>query len=263
MTRYAGDQINNSNNVDNITANYRKVTTGSQLSTPQLQALLIKTQNEDWGTLTTDPLTLNPNIKVSESNSTFSRIVRAVQDYSEIYFIGNPQTNAGGESNKTECVIWINSNTHTGGAELSSEGRWTALENHIQVAVPTYDPIWVYYGVPDGWIWRADGVVATQYGNYGGGWFPIIDGANSPQALAVVVNGAGTGGVTSSPVGINGQSIISFAYGTIVTLTATAYPGSVFAGWSGAASGTGTAAITMNSNQIVTARFDLVPPPPP
>jgi hypothetical protein len=261
MSRYAGDQINNSNNVDNITANYRRVITGSQLGTPQLQALLIKTQNEDWGTLTTDPLTQNPNIKVSESNSTFSRIVRAVQDYAEIYFIGNPQTNAGGESNKTECVIWINSNTHTGGAELSSEGRWAALENHIHVAIPTFDQIWVYYGVPDGWIWRAGGVVATQ-NDYGDGWFPVIDSASGPQALAVVVQGSGSGTVTSSPVGINGQSIVTYAYGTIVTLTASPALGSVFVGWSGAASGTGAAAITMNSNQIVIARFDLAAPPP-
>jgi hypothetical protein len=152
--------------------NYRKVVTGSQLGTPQLQALLIKTANEDWGTLTADPL--NPNIKISDPDTTFTRIVRAVQSYAEIYFIGNPQTNCGGESNKTECVIWINSNTHTGAVELSSEGRWTALENHIHTAIPTYDPIWIYYGVPDGWIWRAGGVVATQGGDHGDGWFPVI-----------------------------------------------------------------------------------------
>jgi hypothetical protein len=151
--------------------NYRKVVTGSQLGTPQLQALLIKTVNEDWGTLTPDPL--NPNIKISDPDTIFTRIVRAVQSYAEIYFIGNPQVGAGGESNKTECVIWINSNTHTGGIELSSEGRWTALENHIQTAIPTYDPIFIYYGVPDGWIWRAGGIVANN-SNKGDGWFPII-----------------------------------------------------------------------------------------
>jgi len=241
-----------------VTANYRKVTTGSQLGTPQLQALLIKTANEDWGTLTTDPLTQNPNIKVSEPSSTFSRIIRAVQDYAEIYFIGNPQTNAGGESNKTECVIWVNVNTNTSGGELRSEGRWTELENHIHLAIPTFDQIWVYYGVPDGWIWRAGGVVATQ-NDYGAGWFPVIDLASGPQALAVVTRGSGSGTVTSSPVGINGQSIVTYAYGTIVTLTASPALGSVFAGWSGAASGTGAAAITMNSNQIVIATFNEIP----
>ena len=155
-----------------VTANYRKVTTGSQLGTPQLQALLIKTVNEDWGTLTTDPLTQNPNIKVSDSNTLFAKIVRAVQDHAEIYFIGNPQTNAGGESNKTECVIWVNVNTNTSGGELRSEGRWTELEDYLHLAVPTADPIWVYFAVPDGWIYRVDGFIPVQ-ANYGNG-FPVI-----------------------------------------------------------------------------------------
>jgi hypothetical protein len=228
------------------------------LGTPQLQPILIKTYNEDWGTLTTDPLTQNPNIKISEPSSTFSRVVRAVQDYAEIYFIGNPQYAVGGENNITECVMWVNVNTNTSGGELRSEGRWTELENHIHLAIPTFDQIWVYYGAPDGWIWRAGGVVATQ-NDYGDGWFPVIDAPSGPQALAVVVQGSGSGTVTSSPVGINGQSIVTYAYGTIVTLTASPAPGSVFAGWSGAASGTGAAAITMNSNQIVIATFNDIP----
>jgi hypothetical protein len=155
--------------------NYRKVTTGSQLGTPQLQALLIKTYNEDWGTLTADPL--NPNIKISDPDTIFTRIVRAVQSYAEIYFIGNPQTNCGGESIVTECVIWINSNTHTGGVELTSEGQWTALASHIQASIPTSDAVYVWYGVPEGWIWRADDVVATQGGDKGDGWFPVILGS--------------------------------------------------------------------------------------
>jgi hypothetical protein len=158
-----------------VTANYRKVTTGSQLGTPQLQALLIKTYNEDWGTLTTDTLTQNPNIKVSESSTLFAKIVRAVQDHAEIYFIGNPQVAAGGESNVTECVMWVNVNTNTSGGELRSEGRWTELEDYLHLAVPTGDTIYVFFAVPDGWIWRADGIVATANGNKGLGWFPVID----------------------------------------------------------------------------------------
>jgi len=154
-----------------VTANYRKVTTGSQLGTPQLQALLIKTYNEDWGTLTTDSLTGNINIKVSEGDTIFAKIVGAVQDYAEIYFIGNPQVGAGGENNVTECVIWVNVNTNTSGGELRSETRWTALENHIQASIPTTEETQVWFAVPDGWIWRADGMVATS-GNRGNGWFP-------------------------------------------------------------------------------------------
>jgi hypothetical protein len=156
-----------------VTANYRKVITGSQLGTPQLQTLMIKTYNEDWGTLTTDPLTQNPNIKVSDSNTLFAKIVRAVQDHAEIYFIGNPQYAPGGETSVTECIMMVNVNTNTSGGELRSEGRWTELEDYLQLAIPTSDPIYVYFAVPDGWIYRVDGIIPTraQQGNY----FPTIE----------------------------------------------------------------------------------------
>jgi hypothetical protein len=157
-------------NVVDVAANYRKVITGSQLGTPQLQALLIKTYNEDWGNIVTEPETQNDNIRVSAPGSTFSRIIRAVQDYAEIYYIGNPQKNVGGENNVTECVVWVNVNTNTSGGELRSNGRWTELENHIQVNVPTNDPVYVWFAVPDGWVWRADGIVPTS--GEGPGWFP-------------------------------------------------------------------------------------------
>jgi hypothetical protein len=156
----------------NVTANYRRVHTGSQLGTPQLQALMIKTYNEDWGNLVTDPLTQNENIKVSGPDTLFAKIVRAVQDHAEIYFIGNPQEGVGGENNVTECVMWVNVNTNTSGGELRSEGRWTELEDYLHLAVPTGDPIYVWFAVPDGWIWKVDGSVATS--GTGPNWFPSI-----------------------------------------------------------------------------------------
>ena len=46
-------------------------------------------------------------------------------------------------------------------------------------------------------------------------------------------------------------------------LTATADPGSTFAGWSGGGcSGTATCTVTMNSDTAVTATFTANPPPP-
>jgi len=157
----------------NVTANYLKVKTGSQLGTPQLQALLIKTYNESWGNFVTDPATQNENIKFTGPDTTFAKIVRAVQDYAEIYFIGNPQTNCGGENNVTECVFWVNVNTNTSGGELRSEGRWTELESHIQANIPTSDTVYVLFAVPDGWIWRVNGSVANSSSipDY---WPPVI-----------------------------------------------------------------------------------------
>lgn len=73
----------------------------------------------------------------------------------------------------------------------------------------------------------------------------------------VTVNKAGTGAgtVTWSP------NLASYAPGTTVTLTAVPYGGSVFAGWSGDATGaTPSVTITMNANEIVTATFVVVDP---
>jgi hypothetical protein len=79
------------------------------------------------------------------------------------------------------------------------------------------------------------------------------------QKLTVGLNGNGSGTVTSSPSGINcpGDCSESFAAGTQVTLTAAAAPGSSFAGWSGACSGTGTCTLSTSGTQAVSARFVL------
>jgi hypothetical protein len=78
------------------------------------------------------------------------------------------------------------------------------------------------------------------------------------QALTVSVSGAGSGSVTSTPVGINCGADCSETYdaGTQVTLTATASAGSAFDGWSGGCTGTaGNCVIAMNAAQSVTAAF--------
>ena len=78
--------------------------------------------------------------------------------------------------------------------------------------------------------------------------------------LTVAKAGTGLGTVTSAPAGINCGATCTFAYnsGTVVTLTAAANAGSVFAGWSGGGcSGTGTCVVTMSSAQSVTATFNL------
>ncbi len=72
--------------------------------------------------------------------------------------------------------------------------------------------------------------------------------------LNVAKVGAGNGTVTSSPVGT------AFNAGTAVTLTAAANEDSVFSGWSGACTGTGTCKVTLNANLSVTATFGLKDP---
>jgi hypothetical protein len=79
------------------------------------------------------------------------------------------------------------------------------------------------------------------------------------QLLTVTTSSPGSGSVTSSPAGINCGSACSasFESATSVTLTATAASGSVFAGWSGDCSGTGTCQVTMSQARSVTATFAL------
>lgn len=81
--------------------------------------------------------------------------------------------------------------------------------------------------------------------------------ALAQRTLTVSKTGTGSGLVTSSPVGIDcGVSCSTrFSHGSSVTLTASANAGSVFLGWSGACSGTGTCTVTMTADTAVSANF--------
>ena len=81
------------------------------------------------------------------------------------------------------------------------------------------------------------------------------------QTLTVAKSGAGSGTVSSSPAGIacGTTCAASFATGAAVTLSASAAAGSVFSGWSGACTGTGTCAVTMDSAKDVAAAFSALP----
>jgi len=78
-------------------------------------------------------------------------------------------------------------------------------------------------------------------------------------ALTVVKQGSGTGAVTSSPAGISCGTTCNadFAYGTLVTLTASHGSNSEFGGWSGdGCSGTSTTCVvTLNQARSVEASF--------
>ena len=77
--------------------------------------------------------------------------------------------------------------------------------------------------------------------------------------LTVTRAGAGTGTVTSAPAGIScgTDCAESYAQYTAVTLTAAAGSGSLFSGWSGACTGTGSCSVTMSAARNVTATFAL------
>ena len=86
-----------------------------------------------------------------------------------------------------------------------------------------------------------------------------------PHTLSVSKSGSGSGVVSSSPSGISCGSTCSaeFAHGTSVTLSASASSGSVFAGWSGCQSTSGSqCTVSMSQARSVTATFNLAPLPP-
>ena len=78
--------------------------------------------------------------------------------------------------------------------------------------------------------------------------------------LTITTVGAGT--VSSSPAGLNctAACTASFPSGSTLVLTATPASGYVFAGWSGACTGTGACSLAMTSAKAVEARFTAVPP---
>lgn len=77
------------------------------------------------------------------------------------------------------------------------------------------------------------------------------------RSLSVALAGTGTGSVSSAPAGISCGSACSapFAQNVTVTLTASAGSGSLFGGWGGDCSGTGTCSVSMSAARNVTATF--------
>jgi len=84
--------------------------------------------------------------------------------------------------------------------------------------------------------------------------------SSATVGLTVTVSGSGTGTVTSAPAGITCSLVCTatFAAGTSVTLTATPGAGSIFAGWSGACSGSASCTVVLDQARAVTARFSRV-----
>jgi len=85
----------------------------------------------------------------------------------------------------------------------------------------------------------------------------VAAAAPAQYTLFVGRAGKGSGTVSSSPAGIWCGTACSAAYGagTSVTLQAAATPGSAFAGWSGACSGTGACVVSMAAARSVVASF--------
>jgi uncharacterized repeat protein (TIGR02543 family) len=78
-----------------------------------------------------------------------------------------------------------------------------------------------------------------------------ISGLFNIQFLLTTIASAGTGGTVSPPTGY-------FDQGSAVPVTASPAPGFVFAGWSGACTGTGPCSVSMTTVRTVTATFNPI-----
>ncbi len=92
----------------------------------------------------------------------------------------------------------------------------------------------------------------------------VYGGLAGGRRLSTSIEGTGDGEITASPAGMteppNPTYFNQYNPNTIVTLTAKAVPGSVFAGWTGACSGTrSTCVLTMNTDQSAAAIFKSAP----
>ena len=83
------------------------------------------------------------------------------------------------------------------------------------------------------------------------------NGSCGSCTLSISKTGSGGGTVTSSPAGLacGSSCTATFATGTVVTLSATPDAGSVFTGWSGACTGTGSCAFTIGAPMSISANF--------
>jgi len=112
-----------------------------------------------------------------------------------------------------------------------------------------------------GGTWSGSGITWVLSGYSKQQYYARFTGSPTGQAtLALTKDGAGAGTVVSTPGGIDCGSTCTadFAVGTSVTLTAQAAQGSVFQGWSGDCSGTGSCNVTLSGSRSVTASFGSV-----
>jgi len=96
----------------------------------------------------------------------------------------------------------------------------------------------------------ATGRVTTNFINQ------VVGLLTNSFTIEITTAGTGTGAVTASPPGP------LYTNGAIVTLTAVPDSGSQFAGWSGDATGSANATVTMNASKAVTATFNSAPGAP-
>lgn len=131
-----------------------RVVTGGQMGSLDIQFIMIKCYNSAFTITSTAN---DPYEYISNSNDGLAQIVAVVQDFAEIYYVGLPEANSGGENNLTRVIIGINPVSARGldpaYAYPSATGRWDALETALNDQISDGGAE-AWFGIPGyGWSW--------------------------------------------------------------------------------------------------------------
>jgi hypothetical protein len=129
-----------------------------------------------------------------------------------------------------------------------ADGSYSAIVNHAWTGTVT--------PTKTGYVFSPS---SASYANVASNQIQNYTASLNTYNLIVSKLGTGSGTVTSLPIGINCGPDCSepYTYGQLVTLTATPDGTSIFAGWSGACSGSDNCTLTMDAAKTVTATFTL------
>jgi hypothetical protein len=192
---------------------------------------------------------------------------------------------SGACTGTSACVVTIDGNKRVTATFSISGGRVLTVQKAGTGSGPvTSNPSGISCGTTCAWEFSSGTLVtltaSANPGSVFAGWSGACTGSaatcNVTMDLAKTVTatfnkaghpltvskaGDGSGPVSSSPAGIacGSSCSASFGTGTTVTLTATPNAGSVFAGWSGACSGTSACTVVMDAPRNVTATFTRTP----
>lgn len=114
--------------------------TGGQAGTMDLQFVLIACYNSAFNLTPTQTVPSNNYEYISDSNDGFAQIMAVVQDFAEVYYVGIPEANSGGENDLTRLVVAINPFTARDlptGIDFwpTATGQWDALINALNDAI--------------------------------------------------------------------------------------------------------------------------------
>jgi hypothetical protein len=144
-------------------------------------------------------------------------------------------------------------------APVNVDGTVGAWQQTASLTTPRYDHATVVVG---NYLYALGGEESGSTQHPSSVEYAIVQ-QQATQPYTLTVNKSGSGRVTGNPgnIGCSGAAPCTasqpYEPQTVIMLTATAAPGSIFTGWSGACNGIRVCQVTLNTTQAVTATFQI------